>query len=484
MSVNHGLSSLSSIYNGISEMQKVYYGNILVYEKASQGGIGLFNGVNTIAYSVETYGCDGENSLSVSNVVPSVTQSGDMIVVCMFARSAVTAPSGFTLAVSENNPNTTTGQFSAIYYKVSNGSEAGSTLTFTQASASSICMSVIVLRSSTGGVLLDTTGSNGISSYMTEYPNINASANGSVSVYVGSVTFNSNVGNIGSSNFNIAKSYNQTTSGHELDPDNNYSNYDPYCDDDGAGALRMVAGYKYVNSGATGTSDISDYYRLGASTRLAQCLAVFKPSVAVSAPIFPSSYTIFHGDGVSYGNQTLSNFTTINGDIQSSISYSSSSNFVFRTPSTISRDIDIANPPTISLQLYSGKILKAVRIYNYIILHFFYGDFLGYYYMFESPYKYDIEASSDGVNWINLKSVDLGFRIVKKTYDDTTVTTVTKSGTSTYRQPIKNYIEIPIDNDTSYGHYRIKFLRGESMSVQKDGISWNGFYIKGVSFLE
>lgn len=467
MGIKIGSSDISKVYHGSTEITKVYHGSTLVYD-GSGGGGGLPNGVNVVAYASDRYTCSSNGqSTTVSNTIPDDVESGDMIVATLFARSSVTAPTGYTLAKSQANPNTTTGQFSAIYYKTASGSEGGTSLTFTQSTSQRMGLAITILRSSTGGVTLDTTGSNTGDGSFTTYPNLTAASNGSVAIYTGGVTSHSTVALNLTTNFNIAKSYEQTTRGSDVG-----LYFEPGCAFS-EGKVRMVSGYKYINSGSTGTSDISDLYKIGSSVRLAQCLAIFKPSSTVSAPTFPS-YSIFHGDGNTYGTVTDSNWTTKSGNIFDS---NYLTGYYYKSPSTSSQDSDIASPPTLTFQLYGGKTLTAVRVYNYITSFTEYG---GYYTMNDSPYKFQIEASTNGTTYTTLDTPTFDFALPKKTYEDTTV--VSKDGT--FRKPLENYIQIPIDNSTSYSYYRVKFLRGQDFNVDKDGTTYNGFYIAGVSLLE
>jgi hypothetical protein len=91
---------------------------------------------------------------SVSLTIPSDTVEGDLLIVCLFARSAVTAPSGWTQAIKQT-VYTANVQWLEVYYKIASSSDAGSTLTFTQATSARMAVSLIVAICPSSGMAID-----------------------------------------------------------------------------------------------------------------------------------------------------------------------------------------------------------------------------------------------------------------------------------------------------------------------------------------
>lgn len=94
---------------------------------------------------------------SISLTVPSDTNEGDVIVAYLAHRASLTPPSGFTLAKSQANIDSS--QFTSIYYKVASSSDAGSSVTFTQSSSVRISMGLIILEKASGVSVEATNGS-------------------------------------------------------------------------------------------------------------------------------------------------------------------------------------------------------------------------------------------------------------------------------------------------------------------------------------
>lgn len=91
---------------------------------------------------------------SVSVTIPSDTVEGDLLIVCLFARSTVTAPSGWIQAIKQSI-YTANVQWLEVYYKIASSTDAGATLTFTQATSARMAVSLIVATCPTSGVAID-----------------------------------------------------------------------------------------------------------------------------------------------------------------------------------------------------------------------------------------------------------------------------------------------------------------------------------------
>lgn len=230
-------------------------------------------GVLFVASSPEVYADVGGNcnQTTFSNVIPSATASGDLILALIFARSSITNSSGFGLLASQAVEGTTSGQYSAIYMKTASPSDANSTITFTQSVASRAAMSIIVLRAAVGTLLLDSFSSNSSASTAPALPVIPVSLQNSVAIalYSTSAAYTNEI-NCGQyiTYSTVPVRYTQTT--------NSSGNACVSCTNP-----RICAGYRFlVNEAETGQTDA--FTPASSPTNCGQIIAVFKDSAASS----------------------------------------------------------------------------------------------------------------------------------------------------------------------------------------------------------
>lgn len=114
------------------------------------------------AHSEQTYG-DADALTSVTATIPTDVNAGDMLVAMVASRSDVTSggPSGWTRESTSTGPGTTGSTTvmlrASMWTKHAAGTEGGSTVTFTQATAGRLSAVVFVVRSGSGTVTVETT---------------------------------------------------------------------------------------------------------------------------------------------------------------------------------------------------------------------------------------------------------------------------------------------------------------------------------------
>jgi hypothetical protein len=75
------------------------------------------------------------SSTTVSETIPALTVTGDLILAFIMHRSSLTPPSGWTLVATSTCTNSTVTQITSVYKRTAVGGDAGSSPTWTQASA-------------------------------------------------------------------------------------------------------------------------------------------------------------------------------------------------------------------------------------------------------------------------------------------------------------------------------------------------------------
>lgn len=110
--------------------------------------------------------------ISQSRIIPQITQDGDLLVACIMHRDTLTAPSGWSLAESAG-PVSGSGvnQYTSIYTKKASSTDAGASVTFTQATSQRMATHIIVVRGdndkevqvANSGNFVDTTTSTTVS---------------------------------------------------------------------------------------------------------------------------------------------------------------------------------------------------------------------------------------------------------------------------------------------------------------------------------
>lgn len=83
-----------------------------------------------------------DTGTSVSTTAPASVAVGGLLLACIMHRDTLTAPSGWTLVKkSDINPGGT--QYTSVYAKVAASADAGSTVTFTQATSQRYCICIV-----------------------------------------------------------------------------------------------------------------------------------------------------------------------------------------------------------------------------------------------------------------------------------------------------------------------------------------------------
>lgn len=232
-------------------------------------------GVLFVASSQEVYANVGGNcsQTTFSNVIPSTTKSGDLILALIFARSPITDSSGFALVASQNNAGTTTGQYSAMYMKTASASDANSTVTFTQSLARRAAISIMVLRASVGTIMLDTFSTNSEAASFPPLPIVQVSSKNSIAVAISSTTIAYIISDRCteySLSFSAPASYTQIT--------NSTGNACESCTNP-----RICAGYRLLADNAE--TDADSFIGIASPANCGQVIAIFKDSA--SSPTTP-----------------------------------------------------------------------------------------------------------------------------------------------------------------------------------------------------
>lgn len=100
------------------------------------------------AHSDQTYGTSDSVS-SVSVVVPATARAGDMLIILVGSNGAVATPSGYTLVTSRDAPRTQVAaglMLSTAFRKTAGGSDAGQTITVSQAAPGRMGAVLLVVR--------------------------------------------------------------------------------------------------------------------------------------------------------------------------------------------------------------------------------------------------------------------------------------------------------------------------------------------------
>lgn len=87
---------------------------------------------------------------SISIAYPSGIQAGDLLVTVVMHRSALTLPSGWTLAGTQVTGGLDLVQYTTIIHKVATGTESGTNQTIAQAASGRLAFCTICIRSTTG----------------------------------------------------------------------------------------------------------------------------------------------------------------------------------------------------------------------------------------------------------------------------------------------------------------------------------------------
>jgi len=105
----------------------------------------------TFVSSTTTGYVDGATSINIPST-PSGIQAGDGLFACLFSRSALTPPAGWTLVKSQTNTTITT-QTLYVYRKDSvTSADSGQSFTWNQANAGRMGLHYTVVRSTSGNI--------------------------------------------------------------------------------------------------------------------------------------------------------------------------------------------------------------------------------------------------------------------------------------------------------------------------------------------
>lgn len=129
-------------------MGKISLGTSIIYDDTVE------TATSEIKYKSHVLPVYTAGATSLSLTVPTDTVEGDLLIVCLFARSLVTTPLGWTRVIKQSI-NTANTQWLEVYYKIASASDIGSVLTFTQASAVRMAISLIVATCPANGVAID-----------------------------------------------------------------------------------------------------------------------------------------------------------------------------------------------------------------------------------------------------------------------------------------------------------------------------------------
>lgn len=129
-------------------MGKISLGTDIIYDDTSGAT------TSEIKYKSHVMPVYTAGATSLSLTIPSDTVEGDLLIVCMFARSLVTAPSGWTQAIKQSI-NTANTQWLLVFYKIASSIDVGATLTFNQATSGRMAISLIVAACPASGAAID-----------------------------------------------------------------------------------------------------------------------------------------------------------------------------------------------------------------------------------------------------------------------------------------------------------------------------------------
>lgn len=132
----------------------------------------------TFVSSTTTGYVDGATSINTPST-PSGIQAGDGLFACLFSRSALTPPAGWTLVKSQTNTTITT-QTLYVYRKDSvTSSDSGQSFTWNQANAGRMGLHYTVVRSTSGNITVaESAGTTNNSAAHANIPTLTADVDG------------------------------------------------------------------------------------------------------------------------------------------------------------------------------------------------------------------------------------------------------------------------------------------------------------------
>jgi hypothetical protein len=227
--------------------------------------------IEYVSSSLEKYSCATDTS--VTNLIPSSTQSGDLIVALLMRRSSITNSSSFSLLDEIENPGSSTGQYTSVYTKIANNTDANTNLTFTQSGAGRMGLAVVVLRSSNNNFNIENISKNSSSTDIPLLPSVISSGNNRIAISMITNTFT----NIGFPPCDLPN-YLYAPSGYQYITNSSLCSYadgesTPQCQQ-----LRMGAAYKTVSNSGNIHSNSETFSTNVTDRRIGQISFIVSPA--------------------------------------------------------------------------------------------------------------------------------------------------------------------------------------------------------------